>query len=423
MVIASEDKQARMRVDATLLEARREALRNAQRDRENDPQPPFLRSAYTTSSASLQGAHKITDGGRDAAPVLSERSLPRSASDGSLVAPKGSKGAWYGRRLPQRMTSSLPPIEQQRMPTASEEQLLQPSLTRARLAKIRELVEEDGESEPPFGPGGRAANHHDNNYNDNNQPSEFDDDARSKRSYARSARSGGARSEAGRSVLSGRSARSLARSASSSAVQRLLAAEKEEEQEEEESRRLHLEQIYSVASFYADRPLHPPRADGRAPVALSSDYPGAALMRNSNSSFDLRGGRSAGGYPGGGGAYSVPGGGGYDDDDGAASIRTGRSSVNAMKRRSLEARRVELRRRLGAIEHTLAKAGQSTSMASTVSSASTSWYVMRKGRQLALAPSASDLWRPDPRKQAAFLPEPGTLMPRPGDWMKKEGDE
>ena len=77
MVVASEDKQARMRVDATLLEARREALRNAQRDRENDPQPPFVRSAYTTSSASLQGAHKITDGGRDAAPVQSERSVWR----------------------------------------------------------------------------------------------------------------------------------------------------------------------------------------------------------------------------------------------------------------------------------------------------------------------------------------------------------
>ena len=56
MVIASEDKQARMRVDATLLEARREALRNAQRDRENDPQPPFLRSAYTSDAPSIGGA-------------------------------------------------------------------------------------------------------------------------------------------------------------------------------------------------------------------------------------------------------------------------------------------------------------------------------------------------------------------------------
>ena len=359
MVVAVPPEQGE-----TTLEARREALILAQHDRAYDPPlPPFLRSAYSSKSHA-SGLEQQQQQQQQQQQHVSELSDTRRSQKG--LPRTRSHGSWFGRRLPPLMQQS-----QDSLPPTSE-----------RLARINELGEVPwGQDEPraeaavsfdrfphlikpptrgSVGGGGDAAQ-----WGGGRPPSSA---GRSEAGRSEAGRSQGGRSQGGRS----QGGRSLARSTSSSAV--LLG---------------------SGSASLAPQP-----------VSLALDRPDLALMRNSASSFDLRSERG---------------------DNDAASVctgRTGRSSVNAMKRRSLEAHREHLRRSLGEVEAQLGRATHTTthtSLASSVSSASTAWYVMRKGRQLALAPSANDLWRPSSRAQGAFLPDPGTLLPKPGDWIKKEG--
>lgn len=119
--------------------------------------------------------------------------------------------------------------------------------------------------------------------------------------------------------------------------------------------------------------------------------PGMQLQRNSNSLIKVPSER---------GSYA----------------RSEKSSVQAMKRRTrekLEARREEIQRGLEEVEADLARAS------TTVSAASSIWYVMHKAKKLALAPSSQKFtWTAE---DGPKLPEPGILFPKPGDWIKKEG--
>jgi hypothetical protein len=117
----------------------------------------------------------------------------------------------------------------------------------------------------------------------------------------------------------------------------------------------------------------------------------AMLMRNSSETFEL-----------------VP-------EDRASVVRSSRSSVNAMKRDVLMAEREKLHRELHRVETSLKK------KSTTVSSASTFWYVMHRQKSLALAPSSKSFkWL---SSDGPRLPEPGVSLPKPGDWVKKEEDE
>jgi hypothetical protein len=93
-----------------------------------------------------------------------------------------------------------------------------------------------------------------------------------------------------------------------------------------------------------------------------------------------------------------------------------KGSVQAMKRRCLEAQRDELRAELDRVDSHLARSRSTRSTASlaSVSTASTKWYLIHRSKQT-LAPSLSSSWTPADGPQ---LPKPATNLPKPGDFAR-----
>ena len=107
----------------------------------------------------------------------------------------------------------------------------------------------------------------------------------------------------------------------------------------------------------------------------------------------------------------------FDDNNDKASVaRSSRSSVQAMKREVLIAERDRLYREIHRVESDLKLGSKAPT---SVSSASTFWYVMHRQKNNALAPAASKNWLPT--RDHVELAEIGTANPKPGDWVKKEG--
>lgn len=135
-------------------------------------------------------------------------------------------------------------------------------------------------------------------------------------------------------------------------------------------------------------------------LAHPLDY---TIMRNTNRfAYEANEGSEYGGSR----APSTAGG-------GAASTKA--DSVQAMKRRVLEVQRDELQAELDRVDSRLARAGNSTSLAS-VSTATTSWRLMHRTSKQYLAPSLSDSWRGGADRPS--LPKPATNLPKPGDFFR-----